>query len=141
MDLRPHRPPRTPLQRALIFVGVLAFAGFGILFFGGRVPADALLRFDLPPTLRAPGVSFPRAEVSRIDAELSDTSGARAASASISISQSLEGPRSPPAPVRLRPGSYGVRAKITHRSGLLVVMSGIAKIDDGEVVVDLESTH
>jgi hypothetical protein len=142
MEARPQRPPRTPLQRALVFLGVFAFAGFGIFFFGGRMPADALLRFDLPPTIRGPHTSYPRSEVSRIEADLISPEGQRAASVSVAIPRGLVGPRSPPVPVRLKPGSYAVRARVIRDSaGDAVSMSGIAKIDDGEIVVELDSAR
>jgi hypothetical protein len=133
------RPSRTPLQRALLFFGVMAFAGSGFLFFGGRVPVEAVLRFELAPTLRAPGVTLAREDIARIDAELVDSEGARAATLSIATPGGLNGPRSPATLVRLKPATYGVRAMVRGPGRLEVPMAGLAEVTEGEVLVDLRS--
>lgn len=145
MDELPAAPPpidpaedkRRKLKRRIGFVALVAFVAFGFLFFGQKVPREVQLRFELPPTVRSPFVEIPRARVALVTAAVLDLDGARLATLNLPIPSGLVGPRTGPVVLRLKPGTYVVRAKIESFEATSVAMDGRFEVDGEEAIVEL----
>ena len=125
------------VKRILGFVAVVAFVSFGFLFFGGRVPKELTLRFDVPPTVRGIAVEFPRAQVALVRASVIDSEGAVVASLDLPTPHGLEGPRTGPVALRLKRGIYRVRAEVKSITAQSVPLEGKLEVDGDESVVEL----
>ncbi len=136
-----QRPHRSPLRRLLLFLGIAAFAGFGFFFFGARMPIEIELRFELPPTLRAPGIELPRERVTQVSAQLVDAEGQRVAAVDLPLPQGLVGPRTGPVVLNLKKGTYGVRARVRGPLTIELPMDGVAEVSEREVIVDLKTAR
>lgn len=125
-------------KRLYGFIAMALFVGFGFFFFGGRVPKEVHLRFDLPPVARSNFVAIPRARVSLITATIAGTEGERVATVNLPLPNGLEGPRTGPVVMKLKPGKYVVRAKIRSFETSEVALDGLFEVGGEEIVVELQ---
>ena len=139
-DPRVDEAKRTRARKKRIygFIAMALFVGFGFFFFGGRVPREVHLRFDLPPVARSNFVAIPRARVSLVSATIAGTEGERVATVNLPVPNGLEGPRTGPVVMKLKPGKYVVRAKVRSFESTEVTLDGLFEVDGEEVVVDLK---
>lgn len=133
----PERERRYKRKRLVGLVVVVLFVGFGVVFFGGRMPKEVHLRFELPPTARASDVAIPRERMSLVTATIAGGDGDRVATLNLPMPNGLDGPRTAPVVVNLKSGSYVVRARVRSFEGQEVPLGGAFEAASGEVVVDL----
>jgi len=134
----PAAEKRRVLRRRIGFVVMVAFVAFGFLFFGERVPREVQLRFELPPIARSPFVEIPRARVALVTAAVLDVEGARVATLNVPVPGGLASPRTGPVVVRLKPGTYVVRAKVRSFEATEVAMDARFEVDGDEAIVELK---
>lgn len=132
-----ERERRYKRKRLVGFIVIALFVGFGVLFFGGRMPKEVQLRFEMPPTARSGDVAIPRARMSGVSAAITGGDGDQVATVNLPLPNGLEGPRTAAVVLNLRAGSYAVRARVRSFEGLEVTLGGTFEAASGEVVVDL----
>ncbi|HRE92111.1 MAG TPA: hypothetical protein PK095_23550, partial [Myxococcota bacterium] len=104
-------PERSNKRRLISLVALLVFVGFGIFFFGPRMPREMQVRFELPPTLRGDGVALAREDARSLSAKVFD--GERQPVGAVEISlQGLAGPRTGVFVMNLRPGFYAFQVEV-----------------------------
>lgn len=128
----------SPKKRKVIALSVLlAMFAFGVFFFGPRMPREMQVRFELPPTLRGDGVSFPREDAKSLSAKVFD--GERQPVGAVEISLAgLSGPRTSAFVMNLRPGPYAFEVEIKG-SRQWVPMHAMVELEGGENFVDLKA--
>ncbi len=129
---------RDRTKRLIAFVALVAFVAFGIFYFGPRMPVEAQLRFELPPTVRGGGIELPRARVTRIAAVITDEAGGRVGT----VSMALDGagaPRSAPAVVNLRRGVYAFAVSVSGSPEGEIPMHAVVELSGGENIIDLKA--
>ena len=122
-------------------VAVAVLVGFGVggwYLFGGKVPRAVLLVGELGPVLRGDGVQLRRDDVAEVSAQVRDEAGVVVATVRWASREGQEGPRTRPAAVSLRPGTYEVAGVARGKLGGKVALRGVAEVREaGEIVVDL----
>ena len=118
---------------------VLVFVGFGVWYFGGRMPKDVGLRFSLPPTLRTSHGSIPRTLVTGLSGGLVDADGDAVATFDVPIPSGLDGPLAPPIGLQLKKGRYRANVRARGPAGASAALVGFFDVaDPGEVRIELE---
>ncbi len=125
-------------KRLYGFIAMVVFVGAGFFLFGGRVPQEVHVRFDLPPVARSNFAEIPRARMALVTATIADAEGGRVATVNLPQPNGLTGPRTGPVVLNLRPGRYAVRAKIKSFERTEVPLEGLMVIDGDEAVVELK---
>lgn len=128
-------------KRVYGFVAVVVFVAGGFLLFGGSMPKEVYLRFDVPPVMRSNAFEIERARVVLVTANITDTTGAFVATVRLPVPHGLDGPRTGPAVLNLKPGKYVARAKVRSVDATEVALEGLFEVDEKEVVVDLKSVR
>jgi len=124
-------------KRIYGFIAIALFVGFGVFYFGGRVPREVHLRFDLPPLSRSGGIAIARARVSQVTATIATPAGAQLASVNVPLPNGLDTPRTPTVVINLPAGHYLVHAHVHSFEGADAQLEGGFDAAEGEVVVDL----
>lgn len=116
---------------------MVPFLIFGFWFFGGRMPNDVTLRFEVPATLRGPAGEFPRERLASLGGQIT-LDGERVATVTLPTPSGLDGPLSPPIGLQLRKGTYGAHVVARGADLREVALDGLFEVDGaGEIRVDL----
>lgn|GEM_PF-3050394 len=136
-------------RRKLAVAFLLVFAGGGIWFFGGRMPSDVVMRFELPSFIQTVEGRMDRGQMGHLAGILIDSDGAEVGRFAIEQHWGGDAPLSKPVAMRLKPGSYRVAIKVDRDAQLFALrdpsrapeLVGVAEVSgSGEVRVDVRST-
>lgn len=132
----PPAPMESRRRRLIAFVVLVVFVAIGIFYFGPRMPREMQIRFELPPTLRGDGVELARGSATRMSAVMFDADGARVGTLDLALDG---GPRTPPAVVNLRPGTYAFAVSVSGAKTGPIPMHGVAELSGGDGFVSLKA--
>jgi len=125
-------------KRLYGFIAMAVFVAGGFLLFGGKVPQEVRVRFDLPPVSRSNFAEIPRARVALVTATIASLEGGRVATINLPVPNGLEGPRTGPVVLKLQPGKYAINAKVRSFETTEVPLQGLLVVDGDEAVVELK---
>ncbi len=128
---------RARKRRVIALIALVLFAGFGVFYFGPRMPREMMVRFELPPTLRGDGLVLERAAASSMSARVFDADGREVGGLEVNLA-GLSGPRTGASVMNLRPGRYHFAVEVKG-GGQRLPMHAVAELDGGEVLVDLKA--
>lgn len=124
-------------KKLIAFVALVVFVGFGVLFFGPRMPREMMVRFELPPMLRGDGQALERSAASRLSARVFDGEGLEVGALDVNL-KGLSGPRTGASVMNLKPGLYRFVVEVAG-PGQKVPMHAEAELEGGEAMVDLKA--
>lgn len=125
-------------RRLIGLVALVVFVGFGIFYFGPRMPSEIELRFELPPTVRGGGLELPRARATRISAVILDEAGGRVGTVNMPLDGSGS-PRTAAAVVNLRRGTYGFAVSVMGSPAGDIPMHAVVELSGGENIIELKA--